>query len=435
MMINTPFFTLLDPQAKIKGSRDPLGLQPLWTSLGRQVVRNLTTVTTSLRGFSVLILGLYFSERAIAEKNMSPEKMVELFLKFEQLAAYSRVAVQTAREGEYTEDEIRGIQRVKKNLLGKRVWISAGATSQILSNQRTYGLWGLYTVAARNSNLIEPDAPRLTQEARAFVAAQYDNPKQLTTRESEQILGFLCKDQWFEPTGKDTKLARKLAELLGKKLTPDERNFYRKHLIECGADEHQSTLWHAMRKVTRAKHPFAMDDLRALRKHIHTNGHDELAKRLSRIQVAESVFGPAAHAFNFVLTCDGRTIEKAASDIKKTWGANLRQIDPEAFTQVLDTLGGRADHTMRMRLANLAVSLANGRYQQALELLIDQNKAVMQTRGGSEWVALKADRVSVRFHENAVALPVRDELPDLWTNTYFLNSLKLIGYQVDGGAQ
>src|SRR5215207_8406386 len=111
-MMKAPFLTLLDPRAKIKGSRDPLGLQILWTKLGRQVVYNLTTVTTSLRGFTVLLLGLYFAERAITESNIPPNQLVELFLKFEQLAAYSRVVAQTAHNSDYAEDEIRGIQRV-----------------------------------------------------------------------------------------------------------------------------------------------------------------------------------------------------------------------------------------------------------------------------------------------------------------------------------
>ena len=148
MVIHTPFLTLLDPNAKIKGSRDPLGLQILWTRLGRQVVSNLTTVTTSLRGFSVLLLGLYYAERAITEREAPPDRLADLFLKFEQLAAYSRVAVQRAQNLNYMEDEIRGIQRVKKNLSGKRVRISADAAWQILSNQKTYGLWGLYMVAS-----------------------------------------------------------------------------------------------------------------------------------------------------------------------------------------------------------------------------------------------------------------------------------------------
>ncbi|MCA9647328.1 MAG: hypothetical protein KC492_41850, partial [Myxococcales bacterium] len=54
------FLTEIDPRAAVTGSRDPLGLQPIWSALGRELVGNLTTVTTSVRGFTTLMLGLYF---------------------------------------------------------------------------------------------------------------------------------------------------------------------------------------------------------------------------------------------------------------------------------------------------------------------------------------------------------------------------------------
>ena len=434
VMINTPFLTLLDPRAKIKGSRDPLGLQVLWTKLGRQVVSNLTTVTTSLRGFSVLLLGLYFAECAIAERRVSPNQLVSLFLKFEQIAAYSRVAARIAQSLDYTEDEIRGIQRVKKNLTKKRVHISADPTCQILANQKTYGLWGLYTVAARTSKLIESDSPRLTSETRNFVMMEYDNPKHLTAHDREQIINFLCNDQWFEPAGKDVKLARKLATLLGE-VTPSERHFYKKHLAECMDSDLQAALWNGMQKVTSADEPFSMNDLTALLKHARTHGQAELARRLLQIQVAESVFAPAAYMFNFMLVRDGQTIDKIANEIRQAWGAKLRNIDPAAFAQVLETLHEEVETSARARLMQLAISLAEGDYQKALEVLVAQNQAVMKSRGGSAWVTLKGETISVGFKENAGVLPARANLPLLWMNSYFLNALKMIGYQVEGGLQ
>lgn len=58
-----PFLTDLDARAAVKGSRDPLGIQQIWTKLGRQVIGNLTTVSSSLRDFTVLIIGLYLAEQ------------------------------------------------------------------------------------------------------------------------------------------------------------------------------------------------------------------------------------------------------------------------------------------------------------------------------------------------------------------------------------
>lgn len=56
-MTNSLFF-LTEPdneRLNIRGSRDPLGLVPLWGSFGRQVVTNLTTASGSTRGFTTLL--------------------------------------------------------------------------------------------------------------------------------------------------------------------------------------------------------------------------------------------------------------------------------------------------------------------------------------------------------------------------------------------
>jgi len=54
------FMTEIDSRAKVKGSRDPLAVIPVWSFFGRKVVGNLTTVTDSVRGFTILLLGYYF---------------------------------------------------------------------------------------------------------------------------------------------------------------------------------------------------------------------------------------------------------------------------------------------------------------------------------------------------------------------------------------
>src|SRR6478752_7826144 len=120
-MVSAPFLTDLDPQAAIKGSRDPLGLQTIWARLGRRVVGNLTTVSTSVRDFTTLVLGYYFAERVANEQQGDGDLAV--FLRWEQLAAYAR--------GEINGDwAFRGVERVKKNLLeGGRVRLGTDSTA------------------------------------------------------------------------------------------------------------------------------------------------------------------------------------------------------------------------------------------------------------------------------------------------------------------
>jgi hypothetical protein len=160
-----PFFTDLDSRAAVKGSRDPLGQMSIWTRFGRHVVGNLTTVSSSLRDFTVLILGLWCVERAIEEG--STESDLALFLKFEQLAGYARIAKGDRRP-------FRGVERVRQRLAeGPRVTLSAERAHQILGNQKIYGLWGLYTVPGRSSGMVTGTPPRLTPLARQLVEREY----------------------------------------------------------------------------------------------------------------------------------------------------------------------------------------------------------------------------------------------------------------------
>jgi hypothetical protein len=52
-LLDVPFLTDLDSRAAVKGSGDPLGIQAIWTRFGRHVVGNLTTVSNSVRDFTI----------------------------------------------------------------------------------------------------------------------------------------------------------------------------------------------------------------------------------------------------------------------------------------------------------------------------------------------------------------------------------------------
>src|SRR4051812_18528597 len=140
-----PFLTSLDERAHVKGSRDPLGLVPVWSRFGREVVGNLTTVTSSVRSFTTVLVGLELADRLHEQLRQDAPKTLETFLRFEQIAGYARVKVNGDRQ-------IRGMRRVVKRVYeGGRIRISTSQEDQILSSQKTYGLWGLFVGASRES--------------------------------------------------------------------------------------------------------------------------------------------------------------------------------------------------------------------------------------------------------------------------------------------
>ena len=80
--------SLMDERSRPKGSRDPLGIEAIWSYMGRKVVGNLTTVTSNLDNFMVSLL-------CCAQANVSTDQLEQIqanFLRAEQLAAYLRLA-------------------------------------------------------------------------------------------------------------------------------------------------------------------------------------------------------------------------------------------------------------------------------------------------------------------------------------------------------
>ena len=111
-----PFLTDIDSRAAIKGSRDPLGAQAIWTLLGRHVVGGLTTNTTSVRDFVVLLLGHWFIEKL--DGAGSREEALPVFIRWEQLASYARFQA--------GETGFRGTTR-KRRFIEEGPWITISA--------------------------------------------------------------------------------------------------------------------------------------------------------------------------------------------------------------------------------------------------------------------------------------------------------------------
>lgn len=430
-MLATPFLTELDPQAAVKGSRDPLGLQPIWARLGRHVVGNLTTVTKSIRGFTTVILGYYFAERVANEEGGDGDLAV--FLRWEQLAAYAR--------GSINDDwDFLGIRRAKRTLNETaRVRLSVESTSQILSNQKTYGLWGLYTVAARASGLIEGEPSRLTVAARELVEQVYlPLFSEGGLRNADELVRRLAKPKTdLDIAGGDRRLLQTVAKVLAPRLSGTERVFYGDHLLLGGP--HDTTAGRQAILAQAFADTLAAEDwlltpprVRHLSKRAKTTGPagGAVAERLERVRTAELLLAPAARLYSFLLGSERQTLGEVAKAVRRQWGASVGTINLDE-TRLLESelRDSTGDPTAGQRWIRIAEALASGDYEAALELLMEQNAFVMKVRGGgAAWADVVDGRLRVRFKDEAGNLPQKSELPAFWIHSYFLDSVRAIAF-------
>ena len=422
-----PFLTLEDPNAKIKGSRDPLGVQPIWAAFGRHVVTNLTTQSSSVRGFTTLLLGRYFAAELVDRGMTSREDALDVFLRMEQLSAYVRHVAHGV------EGEIRGIERVRKTVdeTRGRVPIHAGRRGWILSDQKVYGLWGLYSVSARTSGLIPEGALDVTGDTRAFLKRNYIDRLDGAAR---PLLRLLAKGGTLETRRKD-RVFSALADMLTPAFNKDEVDFYGRRLRDgCNvlgsAPERQGRFRSLLETQTDLDALVGRAELLSLVK-AAARVDDELAGRLERIAHLEALLAPAEVLFQHTLARHGQAVEDVATSISGHWGPRAPNLDRAAFADLMPEVRARSNTLIARAMDGCQEALGNGDYAGAIRLLLDWNKAVMETRGAAPWVRLgDRRRLDVRYRGNEPRLPDGDELPELWRNSYFIDALKNVTRQL-----
>ena len=424
------FFTLEDPNAKIKGSRDPLGAQPIWTAFGRHVVTNLTTQTNSTRGFTILLLGRYLAEQAIEDGRIGRELALDAFLRFEQIGAYVRHAAHGVG------GEIRGIERVRSRLREHRglVPIAADPDGYILGDQRVNGLWGLFSVSARVSGLI-PDGPvGLTPEANEFVELQYLPALQPAMGRLSRLVARGGKLDTRAPDGVFGALSRVLSE----SFTGEEQHFYGQYLrdglhVRNAPPGRQQRFRELLDHVDLAT-PSGRSGVVRLYE-LARPVDRELAYRLDRIVRTEAVLAPAMTLFDFMLTCHNRQLGDMAKELTERWDTPMPGVDAENNHDLLGEVGLVWSEVVRGCFDRCQQGLAGGNYRESLRALLEWHEHVMHSRGGASWVRAATDgTLDVRYRGEEQELPSRDELAELWRNGYFIDSLKAITRQLGEAA-
>lgn len=157
---------------------------------------------------------------------------------------------------------------------------------------------------------------------------------------------------------------------------------------------------------------------------------EELAIRLDRVRVCESVMAPIAALFAHLLGMEEGGPSELAQRVENAWGKRLRTIDASAFrelrTEIADGIPEVGD-----RWVAIAEAAANGRYVELSELLLAQNAWVMSARGGSAWVELRGDRFQIRYKDETGDLPARSRLEWLWRFSYFLGPLRNVAHTLE----
>ena len=293
-MLTAPFLTDLDSRAAVKGSRDPLGIQQIWTRFG--AVSSETSQRSARRfGTSLPCCSVTTSQSGLP-RMLGPVSSWPLFL------SGSNWRLTPGRLRTKTRN-FRGIERVRRNLRERRVTISDHTSHQILSNQKTYGLWGLYTMPARASGLVEGDPTRLTCLAREFVETRYlPLLSGGARRDARQVRDILQRVKPYHINLRTPEpLLINIGRVLDPRLHPTERNFYEHHLLHGGPQDSTAGRQRQLAELlsdtlTQEDFSWSPAAVNHLAKAARNRGEEwhSLAHRLNGIRVSETVLAPAS---------------------------------------------------------------------------------------------------------------------------------------------
>ncbi len=404
-----PFLSLLDDRAKPKGSRDPLGFEVVWSYFGRKVVGNLTTITSSMDNFAVALLGFYWANQAAqfeTDEAIKLKRIREEFLCYEQLIGYLRY------HGD--AEDIMGITRIKQRMEDSSFRITLGQSSEqrILSDQATYGLWGLYSSAARVSGLITGNDRVLTPKGAQIV----DSIIEQLGDAANKIKALLLSDKPFRKDRFDHLADRFMQAIHHKRV---QQPLLEALMVGNEPQGPQAELWAITREIFRQKEgqPEALADF--IQQVLANKPSERLAASLQDILMVERFLVAVNNLFHYCRRMDGEPLDEI-----------LQKLDGRYHYDYLPTTLPADNFPRRDQLVTILDALRSNDMAFVVNETFRLNKEVMQQRGGAPWVELESGATCrVKVKSETAELKKQSELEHNWDYDYFLGSFFYIARQ------
>lgn len=387
--------SIMDDRSRPKGSRDPLGIEAIWSYMGRKVVGNLTTVTSNLDNFMVALLCCHHANICSDQ----PDQIQTNYLCAEQLAAYLRLAA--------GNESFLGITRAKANFKNGYLLLGKNEAAQILSNQLSYGLWGLYSTAMQVAGLISGSDRRLTAQGSRLVTemitcmgdAEWQSFHELAVAEQISLEHVQALAPAFNGLLGNTEVRRGVVSAL--------------------------LQWQGARPLQLELYGWTAKYLSGFSGEINVPAFcrwvlgqsgisNDLRATVQQIQSLEPLLVLAATLMEWLQGQKG--CNRAAL---------LDVLQPRLEGLVLgDVWHAVARLPHRSFLINL-YRAGNAHDADALiSCVLEQNKQVMQQRGGAAWLEWQGDALRVRVANDRASIPdsLARHCHGRWWNSYFISS-------------
>ena len=394
--------SLMDDRSRPKGSRDPLGIEAIWSYMGRKVVGNLTTVTSNLDNFMVALLCCHHANASSDQ----PDQIQTHYLRAEQLAAYLRLAA--------GNENFLGITRAKANFKNGLLPLGKNEAAQILSNQLSYGLWGLYSTAMQVAGLINGSDRRLTAQGSKLVAEMID------------CMGDV-EWQSFHELALADQISPERVQALAPALNDLLRNTELRRAVVSALLQ-----WQTARPLQLELYGWTAQYLGGFSGDLsvpvfcrwllgQSGISDALRATIQQIQSLEPLLVLAATLMEWLQGQKGCN----RAELIDVLQPRLEGLVFGDAWQAVAKLPHRSFLTNLFQAGNTQDADA------LISCVLEQNKQVMQQRGGAAWLEWQADVLRVRVTNDRASLPesLAKHCHGRWWNSYFMGSFLQIARQ------
>lgn len=383
------FITEPDINFRIKGSRDPLGFQSIWQKLGRKVIRDLSTVSGSIRDFQLMSFAWYFwGDRP--DKNF-----MAFFYKFEQACAYTQ-------ELYFANSSYNGKDFVSKRKNDTSFRFSTNNADTILSNQKTYGVFGKYNRPFTEMRIKhQEDFKSVMQSA---IQEKTDTGLLL------KLVDKLLTEDIVIVTKEELK---PIADLL-EKLSDAEKQFYDRLILESPSHKCQNELYHLfknhpeLRKNTFQLYPF-IDSV------LELGISAALKASLVEIRNTENVLYSYANLFRHLQS-------------RPVWHSSEINTE-EIFNHFPVKQDYLFENSAVVQLNEALGSLQEGKTGIAFAA-VDRNDTVSKKRNNSAWIKQENGKL-VRYYSDGGREIAKLDVNNAYENNYFIPTYISLFNQID----
>ena len=331
---------------------------------------------------------------------MRHKQIREAFLRYEQLTGYIRYFGGAS--------DIMGITRVKMRIHNDsfKIILGQSADQQILSDQASYGLWGLYSSAARDTGLVTGNNRTVTTLG------------QTITQVILQQLGDIG-DELFSMLTYKKPLSREQLELMAETfMKAIQHKRVQEPLLEAlmsGKDPEgvQNELWSITRNIfsKKVERPETIEGF--IRLILEEKPGESLAQRLHDIIAIERVLVSVNNIFHYSRRKDGASLGEIFDELdKKTYSyAHLPKTLPED------------NFPRREQLSSILKAFHNNDIPRVINEILQLNKEVMQQRSGAPWVEVESgNTLRVKVKSEKAELRSQSDIEQIWDYDFFLGS-------------